>query len=287
MNENATLKIITIALFAAFAGVSCWATAESLHLLLPDLPEVLCWVVTVGFFFIASWGTKMIADSCNQNVYVERRGTSLVIGILITLFFWLFCSMPTNTHTFFYRNLINERVTTDIATTQGYLAQIKDNTVTDAKIQARCAEVKNRVDVKLGELKAEIENDANPGNGPKAKEILRDFADILGVARVEPLSYVGTSRQERQRLYDAYRQKIYILLESKLQNIVQEMTPTNDNYRKDAKTAYDNLNLLKKYIDNETLSLTDATDIKTVCEKLNQGYATVKNHAQFVDFKKQ
>lgn len=179
--------------------MSCWATAESLHLLLPDLPEVLCWVVTVGFFFIASWGTKMIADSCNQNVYVERRGTSLVIGILITLFFWLFCSMPTNTHTFFYRNLINERVTTDIATTQGYLAQIKDNTVTDAKIQARCAEVKNRVDVKLGELKAEIENDANPGNGPKAKEILRDFADILGVARVEPLSYVAPSRAARRR----------------------------------------------------------------------------------------
>lgn len=285
MNGNSTLKIITIALFFAFAAVSCWATAESLYLLLPDLPLALCWVVTVGFFFIASWGTKMITDSCNQNVYMERRGTNLVIGIIITIVFWLFCSMPTNTHTFFFRNLINERVTTDIATTQGYLAQIRDNTVTDAKIQARCAEIKNKVDVKLGELKAEIENDANPGFGPKAKEILRDFAEILDVAKIEPLTFKGTSKQDRQTLYEAYRQKIYILLESKLTNEVNRLTPTNDNYRKDAKTAYSNLDLVKKYIDDGTLSLTDANDIKTVCEKLNKGYATVKNHSQFVDFK--
>lgn len=285
MNGNSSLKIITIALFVAFAAVSCWATAESLYLLLPDLPLALCWVVTIGFFFIASWGTKMIADSCNQNVYMERRRTNLVVGILITLVFWLFCSMPTNTHTFFFRNLINDRVTTDIATTQGYLAQIKDNTVTDAKIQARCAEVKNKVDVKLGELKAEIENDANPGFGPKAKEILRDFADILGVAKIEPLTYKGTSKQDRQLLYDAYRQKVYILLESKLTNIVKEMTPSNANYRKVAEKDWKNLELVKKYAEDGTLSLTDANDIKTICEKLNQGYATVKTYQQFVDFK--
>jgi len=43
--------------------------------------------------------------------------------------------------------------------------------------------------------------------------------------------------------------------------------------------------LTKKYIDAGQLSLTDADDIKTVCNNLNQGYSTIKTYQQFVDFK--
>lgn len=285
MNENKYLKIFSILGFLAFAAVSCWATAESLHLLLSTWPLVICWIVTIGFFFIASWGTKMIVDSFNQQIYMEKRGAHLVAGILLVLVFWLLCSMPTNTHTFFYRTVINDKVTNDIATTQGYLAQIKDNTVTEGRIQLRCAEVKNKVEVKLGELKAEIMNEANPGFGPQSEKILRDFAELLGVAKVEPLPKRGTSQQDRQKLYDAYRTKIYILLESRLINIVKEMTPANKNYQKEANKDYKNLELVKKYINDGTLDLNNADDIKQICDKLNAGYATIRNYKQFVDFK--
>ena len=120
MNENKFLKLFCVAGFLAFAAVSCWATSESLHLLLPSWPLLACWAVTIGFFFIASWGTKMIADSLNQDIYMEKPGATLIGGIVIVLIFWLVCSMPTNTHTFFFRNLIDEKVTNDIAATQGY-----------------------------------------------------------------------------------------------------------------------------------------------------------------------
>ena len=176
-------------------------------------------------------------------------------------------------------------MTSDISTTEGYLVQIKDNIVTDTKIKIKCAEAKNEIEVKLGELKAEIMNDANPGFGPKAKEILRGFAELLGVAKIEPLSYKGTSVQDRQRLYEAYRQKIYILLETRLLNIVKEMTPPNNNHQKQAEKDYNNLELVKTYIDDGTLDLNDADDIKTVCDKLNDGYATIRTYQQFVDFK--
>lgn len=285
MNENKFLKIFGILAFLAFAAVSCWATAESLHLLLSSWPVAMCWVVTVGFFFIASWGSKMIVDSLNQKIYLEKRGLRLLGGVIILLIFWLACSMPTNTHTFFYRSMINDKVTGDISTTEGYLVQIKDNTVTDTKIQIKCAEAKNKVDVKLGELKAEIENDANPGFGPKAKEILREFAELLGVAKIEPLTFKGTSVQDRQRLYDAYRTKIYILLESRLLNIVKEMTPPNNNHQKQAGKDYKNMELVKKYIEDGTLDLNDADDIKTICDRLNASYATIRTYKQFVDFK--
>lgn len=88
--------------------------------------------------------------------------------------------------------------------------------------------------MKLGELKAEIENDANPGFGPKAKNILRDFAEIFGVAKIEPLTFKGTSIQDRQKLYDAYRKKMYISMDAKKLNIIKEMTPANNNHQKQA-----------------------------------------------------
>lgn len=285
MNENKFLKLFTMAGFLAFGAVSCWATAESLHLLLPSWPLVMCWAVTIGFFFIASWGTKMIIDSLNQSIYMEKRGATLLGGIVIVLVFWLFCSMPTNTHTFFYRNLIDEKVTNDIATTQGYLTQIKDNTVTDAKIKARCAEVEKQINIKLQSLEAEIKNPLNPGNGPETEMILGEIAQILGVNKINKLSGAGNSVSERNKLYQAYRDVILLQLDNKKMNIVKEMLPTNDNYRKIASKDLKNLELIKEYKDKGQLLLTDADDVKTVCDKLNQSYSTIKTYQQFVDFK--
>lgn len=47
MGENKYIKIFSIVFFVAFAAVSCWATAESLHLLLPTWPSFACWAVTI------------------------------------------------------------------------------------------------------------------------------------------------------------------------------------------------------------------------------------------------
>jgi hypothetical protein len=285
MGQTNFFKIFSIFAFIAFATVSCWATAESLHLLLSSWPLVLCWVVTIGFFAIASLGTLMIVNSFNQNIYMEKRGLHLLGGILIILTFWLVCIMPTNTHTFFFRNAINDKVSSDIATTQSYLNQIRSNEVTETKINAKLMQLRNAIDSKLGELKAEIDNEANPGNGPKAQKILKDFANLLGIANIEPLSFKGTSIQEREKLNDLYRKKIYTLLENRNLIMVKEMTPSNNNYMKQADVDYKNLELVKKYIDGGTLDLNDADDIKSICDKLNAGYATIKAYPQFVDFK--
>ena len=69
MEQNNILRLLSLVGFLAFAGVSVWATAESLHLLLSSWPVVLCWIVSFGFFIMASLGTKLIVDSLNQNIY--------------------------------------------------------------------------------------------------------------------------------------------------------------------------------------------------------------------------
>lgn len=74
MEENKQWRWVFAALFLVFAGVSCWATAESLSLLLPAWPVVFVWIVTIGFFVLASVGSKLIVDSFNQRIYLENRG---------------------------------------------------------------------------------------------------------------------------------------------------------------------------------------------------------------------
>jgi hypothetical protein len=193
--------------------------------------------------------------------------------------------MPTNTHTFFYRNLINDRVSNEITTTQGYLAQIKDGTVTEDKINAKVTDFRNQVNVKLGQLEAEIRNEANPGNGPRAKAILNEFASLLDVPEIKPLSFKGTSQQEREILCREYRKMIYTLRDAKEKNIINEMTPANDNYKKVAERDYKNLDIVKENISNDNIDVNDAEDIKMVCDKINQGYSTIKMYSQFVNFK--
>ena len=177
MGENKYKKILSICLFFAFAAVSCWATAESLHLLLPTWPSVLCWIVTIGFFVIASIGSKMIVDSLNQNIYMEKRGLNLFAGIILLLVFWLVCSMPTNTHTFFYRTCITDVALDDLKTTEGYLTDIRDNTFAEEKFRLQCADLEGKVNAKLEDLRLEI-NGPNQGDGPKAQEILVEISQI-------------------------------------------------------------------------------------------------------------
>ena len=284
MEQKNYLKLIWMVAFIAFAAVSCWATAESLHLLLSSWPLAMCWVVTVGFFIIASLGTKMIVDSLNQDIYLEKRGLRLVGGIVIVLIFWLICSMPTNTHTFFYRTVINDKVNTDISTTRGYLSQIKNNTNNKTQATVKVNELKNNVDVLLGELEAEIKNEVNPGFGPKSKEILRKFATLLEVDKVEPLSYKGTSKQDRDKLCDAYRTKIYILAENRATNIMAHILSPNSDNIKEVKRDDENLALVKKYIGDKTINLNEAEDVEDVCDKLNTAYNTVKKNSDFVNF---
>lgn len=284
MEQKNYLKLIWMVAFIAFAAVSCWATAESLHLLLSSWPLAMCWVVTVGFFIIASLGTKMIVDSLNQDIYLEKRGLRLVGGIVIVLIFWLICSMPTNTHTFFYRTVINDKVNTDISTTRGYLSQIKNNTNNKTQATVKVNELKNNVDVLLGELEAEIKNEVNPGFGPKSKEILRKFATLLEVDKVEPLSYKGTSKQDRDKLCDAYRTKIYILAENRATNIMAHILSPNSDNIKEVKRDDENLALVKKYIGDKTINLNDAEDVEDVCDKLYTAYNTVKKNSDFINF---
>lgn len=98
------------------------------------------------------------------------------------------------------------------------------------------------------------------------------------------MSYKGTSKQDREKLCDAYRTKIYILAENRASNImVHILSPNSDNI-KEVKRDEENLAIVKKSIEDKTINLNDAEDIKDVCDKLNTAYNTVKKNSDFVNF---
>ena len=86
--------------------------------------------------------------------------------------------MPTNTHTFFYRNVIGDKVNTDLSITRGYLGQIKNNTNNKNQAATKINELRNEISILLGELEAEIKNEANPGFGTKSNDILRKLGTL-------------------------------------------------------------------------------------------------------------
>lgn len=284
--ENKFLKLFYIVAFLAFAGVSCWATAESLHMLLPTWPIIFCYVVTIGFFIIASLGTKMIVDSLNQNIYLEKRGLRLIGGTLIVLIFWLVCSMPTNTHTFFYRSVANGIAKDDIGMTKGYLNQLVNDTQIENQIRARQTELDNKIKAKLTDLETEIMNEVNPGFGPHAKEILRQFADLLDVPKVESISYSGgASVEKRKKLVEQYRSKIYALRDTKKEAIRASMTAANkEQYQKEAKTAVTNLQYIVDEMNNNPSALNSVEFAHEVDNRLLTGYATIKTYNNFISF---
>ncbi len=280
-------KVLWFVFFVGLSCVSCWATAASLHLLLSTWPKVLCYIVTIAFFIIASLGTKMIVDSVNQNIFLDHRGIRLLGGIVIVILFWLVCSMPTNTHTFFYRSVINNKVTTDIKTTKWYLKQIEENTKNTEQAQIKIDDLTNKVQIALGELEAEIKNEANPGFGSKSKEILRKIAALLDVDKIDPLSFKGTSKQDRDKLCDAYRVKIKLLEDNKIANLRAQIISPSESNIKEVKTIHKNLTLMEKYIADGTINLTHAEDVtgtNGVCDQLNEGYNAIKVNRNFINF---
>lgn len=285
--ENKFLKLFYIIAFIAFACVSCWATAESFHMLLPTWPVFAVYIVTIGFFFIASLGTKMIVDSLNQNIiYLEKRGLRLIGGLLITLVFWLICSMPTNTHTFFYRSVANSIAKEDVITTVGYLDQLVNDTRNEEQIKLKQNALDNNVKSKLQELEREIKNPLNEGIGPNALNIIDQLAVLLNVAKIDTVSYrrpLTTAR--RDVVICEYRRIIDTLADIKKESIRKSIEPTNKNiYQEKARNAKEIIDSVAEIMDKDPSVLNDISFAHKLDNSLLTGYATVKTYKDFVEF---
>ena len=284
MNTN-YWKIFTGLAFVAFAAISCWATAESLHFSLPSWPVIACWVISIGFFVVASIGTAMIVNSLNQNVFVENRGWKFVGGLLMALVFWLLCSMPTNTHTFFYRSDINGVVSEDLSKTENYLNQLANATIESEPIKKKKEDLSEKVHDKLTALRAEIMNPVNYGIGKKAREILDEIDNILHGEIDDNSVTTVTDPTKAEKMYNWYKEKIEAMLNSRLEQLDKEADNLqNKDYIPKAKTLIKELRTMRTDIEEGELDLFSAQNVDVLTNKLDEAYGHIKAYQNFVIF---
>lgn len=267
--------------FLILAGISCWATELSLHLLLPaGWPEILVWGITIAFFVVASFGTKLIVDSLSGQGFIENRNLKLFGGVLLVLFFWLIMSMPTNTHTFFYNDKIGSVITKDIGTTNKYLLQVVDRgTSSTLVLDSAGTQMKDQVEEQRRHIVAQFNGDEPPykaGNGVEIGKHLEAINKILKSQIQQDLRYNSKD--------PAILNKYHVEINKALADALKTHTISEQSVIS-ARNQKDRLSALNDSIQDHiaTGSLSEA-EIKQCEKELMDGYNIVATNKLFIDF---
>lgn len=269
--------------FLILAGISCWATEKSLHMLLPaGWPEVLVWGITIAFFIVASIGTKLIADSLMSNEFVENRKGKLWGGIILVIFFWLIMSMPTNTHTFFYNDKIGSTISKDIETTNQYLQQVIDlGTSSTAVLDGAGKKMKDAVEEQRRHIVAQFNGDEAPfkkGNGKKIGEHLEIINKTLNSSIQQDIRY----NSQDPAILNGYQ----IEINKALSNALRTHTISNQSVQA-AKKQKKRLTALNDSIQDHIASTSLTEEEIRQCEKeLKDGYNIIASNKTFIQFNK-
>lgn len=182
-SSNKIFRIICAVLFVAFAAISCWATVGSIHLSFPEIPVIIFYVAVIGIFVLTSYLTKIIVSCFNPDVYLEHRNLTLVSSFLAFVLLWLCFSMPTNTHTFFYKKMSRDIARSDLGELRIELGKLTDaalfSDTYDKNFEKRKADIRN----KQKDFEAEIDDFEKLGHGKLAEEKLQKIEQALGVKR--------------------------------------------------------------------------------------------------------
>lgn len=206
--ENKLFRIFAILAFLAFAAGSCWSTTESLFLTLENaqIPKWVFWVVVVGLFVLTSYCTKMAIDSLTAKGYVENRRGKFIIGLLGFLVLWLIFSMPTNAHTFFYKQMAKQTALRELEHVDNELDKVTDSESYLANYRAEWDSYYAKVNAALDLLKHEINDPYKLGFGDIAESKLANIENLLGlqIGTIDRRGTKNTSQAERNAVCKYY-----------------------------------------------------------------------------------
>lgn len=276
MEKRGVLKAVYCLLFLLVASISCWATSHSLHLLWHTWPLFCVWGLTIAFFVIASYGTKMIVDSLNQSINVENRTTKLIGGIILVVLFWLFASMPTNTHTFFYNQQIGHTIEEDINVTRGYLSQLNDQRVIDSayfELKDKVAVLQNDMTDNFNGLGSSA---GRRGNGQYVQQCLQKINGLIGCNIPVNPKFNSTDAE----IINEYNRAVTRELQK-----AQWQYKVSDNEADKAGEIIADLDFCTDTIEKMLMvGNTDEYVIRQVEGVLAIGYSHIKNNAKYVTF---
>ncbi|MEO1262968.1 MAG: hypothetical protein AAFZ15_29435 [Bacteroidota bacterium] len=286
MNKKNFFQIFALVAFLVLMVVSCWATVESLHLLLPSWPIIIFWAMTIIFFVVASYGTKLIVDSLNQKLFIDNRGWKLISGGILLFAFWICFSLPTNTHTFFYRASITDVLIKDLTETKNKLQNLANEGQAGKIISEEKANFENRIDNIFSKFAAEINNPGLPGWADRAEAEIIELEGELGeVQRLKPRCKSFSCRQE---LIEEMRKQVEELKESKMRT-TYDTRLANINRgldKKEISKLIDNIEGIQAKVKENPSSSDEPTEKTTAL--LSQAYKIVQQYSDvlIIEFEK-
>lgn len=271
--------------FLILAAISCWATEHSFHLLIKWMPEPFVWGLTIAFFIVASYGTKMIVDALNQDLWMDHRRRTFWIGAVLVFIFWLLMSMPTNTHTFFYNHNIGNKVQEDLTTTSTYLEQIKSRQNVDSAYYAVHDDVQKKFTALTNEFNG-IGQSGKKGSGEYVREILRSINEVL------EKEVPGSSVKFNDAAWNKFDPHVLSSYENQMNRALEQIK--DQNYKVSKTAAAEAAEDIRKIgLMTDTIKVMVETgsiheDIITQAEGvILSGYTCVKNNQKYVKFDNQ
>ena len=221
MEENKFLKIFALVAFLAFALVSCWSTTESLFLTLENaqIPKWVFWISVVGLYVLTSICFKMVIDSFNQNIYIEHRIPRLIIGFLGVIVLWIAFSMPTNSHTFFYKQMAKNTAVKELKHVDGELEKLSSEHTFLETYNAEWNKYEADILNALAGIKREINDFTNMGTGDKTEARIVDVEDLLGLktGTIARIKAPNNSQKALNKVCEYYDKAVKEQLEIKKQ----------------------------------------------------------------------
>lgn len=241
MNDNKFLKILSIIAFLAFAAVSCWSTTESLSLTLEhaEIPKWVFWIAVVGLYVLTSICAKLVIDSFNQNRYMERRTVKFIIGLLGVLLLWIAFSMPTNSHTFFYKQMAKNTAVKELKHMDGELQKLSSENIFLETYNAEWNKYEADVLNALAGIKREINDFQNIGTGDKTEARIVDVEDLLGLktGTIARIKARNNTQKELNKVCEYYDKAVKEQLDIKKQQHEARVTQALEDFQEKMKNV--------------------------------------------------
>ena len=163
------------------------------------------WIAVVGLYVLTSICTKLVLDAFAKD-YLEHRTVKLIVGLLGVILLWVVFSMPTNTHTFFYKQMAKNTAVNELKHVDSELQQLSSETAFLKKYEAEWDAFESKVSMALDQLKHEIDNPQRYGFGPEAEAKLAEIENLfdLKTGTIARRGTRNTTKQERNAVCQYY-----------------------------------------------------------------------------------
>jgi len=187
--QSTAFEKICAAAFVFLATISCLATAQSLTLTLglDFLPFwatlILAFILSVFVYILTSYCFKQMIDSHNDKYCasihktVPDRRKMFWGGLLGVLFFWIICSLPTNTHSMLHMKVAKQVALAELDKQKEVLSNKLILTDIDFKKDFRndSSQLSTSIGILREKFANEVTHQGRPGLGDSAKVILHNI----------------------------------------------------------------------------------------------------------------